>query len=336
MLLWKRRLELWGWQQWRPEVRDVDWRTLRGQRGRFPAEVPRRLVAVGDRVYMTLGFQDAPLSILDAATGKVLKQCPGSEGTEEIVVDGDTIFARICSSHADEARRRGKKVSTRLAAIDAAGGEIDWSQEVGGINPLTLTAASGAVVFRHGPKLFCYDQRGGKKRWQADSPAGGMVVIHKDVVLTTGKGGTRAYSLTDGKPLWKGPGTGRDLFVIHDLVWRVEQTIGILRNREEHWPTLSRFAGAHLSGYDFRTGELRRTIEVPNAMSPGHHLRCYRSKATDRFILYPKRGVEFLDLEGNDHIRQDWLRGSCRYGVLPCNGLLYTPPDQCFCYIGAK
>ena len=102
--------------------------------------------------------------------------------------------------------------------------------------------------------------------------------------------------------------------------------------REKHRPTLAR---PKLFGDDFRTGELRRNFEVANAMSPGHHLRCYRSKATDRFILYPTRGAEFLDLDGDNHMRHDWLRGSCRFGVVPCNGLLYTPPDQCFCY-GAK
>ena len=336
VLLWKRPLEPWGWQQWKPEIREADWRTLRGQRGRFPAEVPRRLVAVGDRVYATLGFHDAPVSILDAATGKVLTQCEGTEGTQEIVVANNTIFARVRPSGADEAARRGQKVSTRLVALDAATGKTRWSQDVGNMNPLSLAAAGGAVVFLRGAKLLCYDQQDGELRWEAECPRSGIVVIHKDVVLTTGKDGANAFSLADGKPLWKGPDTGRDLFVIDDLVWRVQETIGILDGREEHWPTLSRQAGARLSGHDFRTGELRRTIDVANAMSPGHHLRCYRSKATDRFIIYPKRGAEFLDLDGNDHMRQDWLRGSCRYGILPCNGLLYTPPDQCFCYIGAK
>ena len=91
-----------------------------------------------------------------------------------------------------------------------------------------------------------------------------------------------------------------------------------------------------LFGYDYRTGEVRRTIDVDECHVPGHHLRCYRSKATDQFIIYPKRGAEFLDLDGDNHMRHDWLRGSCRFGIVPCNGLLYTPPDQCFCYIGAK
>jgi outer membrane protein assembly factor BamB len=336
VLLWKQPLESWGWRQWKPQIADADWRTLRGQRGRFPSEVPRRLVAVGDRVYMTLGFHNAPLSILDAATGQVLHQCEGTEGTQEIVVDSGTVFARVKHSPAEEAERRGGKASTKLMALDAVTGAVRWSHEVGNINPLTLTAANGVVVFLRGSTLRCYDQSTGELRWEVDCPPSGIVVIHKAVVLTGGRGGTNTFSLTDGKHLWKGPGTGRDLFVIDDLVWSVRGTTGILGKREEHWPTLSRQAGAVLSGYDFQTGELRRTIEVPNAMSPGHHLRCYRSKATDRFIIYPKRGAEFLDLHGDDHMRHDWLRGSCSYGILPCNGLLYTPPDQCFCYIGAK
>lgn len=336
VLLWKQPLQPWGWQVWKPEIADADWRTLRGQRGRFPAEVPRRLVAVGDRVYATLGFHNAPLCILDAATGKVLHQCRGTEGTQEIVVDNGTVFARVRPSQADDAERRGAKAPTKLMALDAATGETRWSQEVRNINALTLTAADGAVVFLRGAALLCHDQQNGDLRWETECPRSGIVVIHEDVVLTTGKGGTTAYSLADGKELWKGPGTGRDLLVIDDLVWRVQETVGILERRAEHWPTLARHAGARLSGFDFRTGRLQRTIEVPNAMSPGHHLRCFRSKATDRFIIYPKRGTEFLDLDGDDHMRHDWLRGSCRYGLLPCNGLLYTPPDQCFCYIGAK
>jgi len=336
VFLWKRPLKRWGWQQWKPEIGEADWRTLRGQRGKFPAEVARRLVAVGDRVYMTLGFHDTPVSILDAATGEILAQCEGTEGTRELVVANNTVFASVRPLRADAAPRRGQAVSTRLMALDAATGQARWRQDVGRINTLTLAAADDAVVFVKGAKLLCYEQQSGDLRWEADCPSSGIVVIHNGVVLTTGKGGTNGFSLADGKHLWKGPNTGRDLMVIDDLVWRVQETTGILEQRKEHWPTLARRAGARLSGHDFRTGELRRTIDISNAMSPGHHLRCFRSKATDRFIIYPKRGTEFLDLVGNDHMRHDWLRGSCRYGALPCNGLLYTPPDQCFCYVGAK
>ncbi len=336
VLLWRRPLSPWGWQTWRPQLRDADWRTLRGQRGGVPAEVQRRLVAVGDRVYVTLGFDDAPITILDAATGEVQVECVGTEGTQELLVDGELLFARVRSADADRAERRGEPAVTRLVALDARTGEIRWDQSVGNLRPRSLTAAEDAVVFQRGARLVCHEQSSGELRWQVECPASHTVVIYRETVLTTGRDGTQAFDLATGERLWEGPPTGRDLLVIDDLVWRVEETTGILQRREEPWPTLSRRAGARLTGLDFRSGEPRRTREVPNAMSPGHHLRCYRSKATERFIVYPKRGAEFLDLQGDAHRRHDWLRGSCLFGILPCNGLLYVPPDQCFCYPGAK
>ena len=67
VLLWKRRIDLWEGH-------------LRGFRT-GPAELPRRLVAVGDRVYVTLGY-GKPLSVLDAATGNTLRVYEGTEGTQ--------------------------------------------------------------------------------------------------------------------------------------------------------------------------------------------------------------------------------------------------------------
>jgi hypothetical protein len=47
------------------------------------------------------------------------------------------------------------------------------------------------------------------------------------------------------------------------------------------------------------------------------------------------RGAEFVSLTDDNHSQNDWLRGPCRYGIMPCNGMLYVPPHQCFCYSGA-
>jgi hypothetical protein len=50
--------------------------------------------------------------------------------------------------------------------------------------------------------------------------------------------------------------------------------------------------------------------------------------------MLPKRGVEFVDLLKKNHMRHDWLRAPCIYGMLPANGLLYVAPHQCVCYQG--
>jgi hypothetical protein len=43
-----------------------------------------------------------------------------------------------------------------------------------------------------------------------------------------------------------------------------------------------------------------------------------------------------IDLNGENHSRNNWVRGTCRVGVTPCNGLIYSPSHSCGCYIEAK
>jgi hypothetical protein len=64
----------------------------------------------------------------------------------------------------------------------------------------------------------------------------------------------------------------------------------------------------------------------------GHHIRCFPGKATERFLITPHRGAEFIDLVGDEHMVCDWLRGACSLGNMPANGLFYVSPDPCSCY----
>jgi outer membrane protein assembly factor BamB len=84
---------------------------------------------------------------------------------------------------------------------------------------------------------------------------------------------------------------------------------------------------------DLASGSLLMHVEPDN---PGHHHRCYRNKATDSYILGGRRGTEFIDLKSGEVLWNSWARGVCKYGVMPCNGLLYTPPHACACYVAAK
>jgi outer membrane protein assembly factor BamB len=55
-----------------------------------------------------------------------------------------------------------------------------------------------------------------------------------------------------------------------------------------------------------------------------------------RFLLSSRTGIEFTDLESGKLTPHNWIRGICRYGILPCNGMIYLPPDQCACYIQSR
>ena len=41
--------------------------------------------------------------------------------------------------------------------------------------------------------------------------------------------------------------------------------------------------------------------------------------------------AEFVDLANWSWNANPWVRGTCQYGVMPSNGLLYVPPDSCAC-----
>jgi outer membrane protein assembly factor BamB len=342
VLLWKRPVPDWGWRQWKKdELQGKDWTTLRGQRIRSPGELPRRLVAEAGRVYVTLGY-DAPVTALDAATGRILQTCEGTERTDEILCSDDILVLRL---------RGASGKSDSVAALRADTGERLWQEPADGILALSLAVGNDCVFFHNNREIVCLDLRTGEQRWRTPSKgagggpwsAGATLVVDPDrkIVLFTTPKKLEAFSTRSGESLWtgsggRGPGVAGppDLFVADGLLWcagpdRRYGTSQWLKNEATETVTVK-------EGLDPLTGKVKRTVEITNLISPGHHFRCYRSKATERYLLWPKRGVEFLDLKSDNHMRHDWLRAPCQLGCMPCNGLLYVPPHQCFCYPGVK
>jgi outer membrane protein assembly factor BamB len=347
VLLWKQPMPLWGWREWKKSTLEgKDWTKLSGQRGRFPSSLARRLVAVGDRVYVTLAYA-APLSILDAATGKVIRTCKGTEGTDEILCSDGVVVVRVRDIQGSQTQRRtGKAPPERLMGLDAKTGNVLWTETSDKVQSGTMAAAGGCLVYVNSKNLICRDLKTGRGRWHTARKGGGTLVARADVVLIRSGNTFEAFAMKDGKRLWKKSLTGAggalraDLLVANGLVWQGVTTPGLIKDASKYWDQpfkkpRSPQTGVTMVGVDPVTGEQRKKIEIANAVTPGHHFRCYRSKATDRYILWPKRAIEFIDLKGDDHTRNDWVRGICRYGVMPANGLLYVPPNQCFCYTGA-
>lgn len=333
VLLWKVPM-----QQWQPEFG-----TGTGNRWNIHHTIPRRLVAEGDRVYVTLRFLDSPVSVLDAATGKVLAEAlEGTRGADEMILSDGILLVKIAKKPLVGATARIGKDSLdgALAAIDVRQGKRLWRKEDARVLPYALSAQAGRVVYHNMTELICLDARTGDEVWRTASAigstvgAGSTLVISGGVVLFhghgqagdaggKGRGGLylTAFSMEDGKVLWRQRGAQglagactqpTDLFVASGIVW----------------------CGGSLAGRDLRTGEVAKTLSIGRLISPGHHYRCFRSKATERFLIWPKRGAEFVDLQGEDHMRHDWLRAPCFTGLTPANGLLYVPSSPCFCYPG--
>ncbi len=340
VLLWKRPISDWAYH-----------------RKRFrsgPVQLPRTLVAAGDRVFAPIGI-DEPLSALVAATGETIRTYPETSNTEEVLFHDGTLFVVTGTPAPEQASvdpaRKGEAPypnNKRVVALDADSGKVLWTWTDSAdapLMPLTLAVRGKSVFLQAGEGVRCLDRSTAESRWRADfakkeranptskrkrqnknasRSAGWSVatlVACEEVVLWADGHQLRSLDAADGSLLWQCPcppgfKSPSDVLVVDGLVW-----IG------------TKFA----EGRDINTGEVKQeNPTVEEVWTAGHHHRCYRNKATERFIMTAKRGIEFFDLEGDDHTRNNWIRGVCQYGIMPCNGLIYAPPHACGCFMEAK
>jgi outer membrane protein assembly factor BamB len=354
-LLWKKPIE-----QWNDHLRHF-------RSG--PTHLPRRLVAVGDTVYVTEGLA-GPVLAIDGATGETIRQYKGTERTEEILVDNGVIYLVVGTSERD---RRGGGLYERnepkptdfrfITAIDAESGRQLWRKDFTNaefVLPLSLTVKGPNVYYQNVAGVTCLGAANGKPKWQTSrtTPTRRMAFSSSTMVATDkvllcadrdtgkteqdkpatgtiqwgvhgwseadfprkGKCTLRAYSVADGKELWSAPATEGynspvDVFVINGIVW----------------------VGNNFQGYDLLTGEPKAKIDTKAPKVGMPHHRCYRNKASERFIFTGKSGIEVLSLDEKKWLSNNsWIRGTCQYGIMPANGFLYAPPDACACFLTVK
>jgi len=338
-VLWKRPIPEWNTHLW----------PLKSG----PNQLPRRLVAVGDRVYVTLGI-DAPVSELDAATGQTLRTFAGTEHTDEILWAEGTLFLLAGKSpnkwkeyrpkHTyvwDNTNRANKEWAwdqqpRHVMAIDTLTGRLVWKTERR-VAPLMLAVDQSRVYTYDGEKAVALDRKSGRQLWASEPvehkqpfPTGygpTLVVYDGVVLLSVERTKMAALDAATGKKLWsapKHPGghmSPDDLLVIGGLVWS-----GRIANTSDD---------GLFTGRDVHTGEVKSEFPCDNVNYWFHH-RCYRAKATERYIITSRTGTEFVDLAAKHWDLNHWVRGACLYGNLPANGLLYAPPHPCGCYLESK
>lgn len=338
-ILWKKDIPVWSTHLW----------PLKSG----PTQLTRRLVAMDGKVYVTLGIT-SPVVCLDGATGELIREYPQTAGTEEILVRNGVLYAlvnpeadRLNQEFAVKAQSDQKRVETEfnwdgkpriLRALDAASGRELWSRE-DRIAPLTLCLDDQRAVYYNGDGLACLDVKTGKVRF-ADAPTqrrtlyefnfAPRVLLHGEVILYAGGDGSqKAVNADTGKELWVAPHeksgyrSPEDLIVAQGLVWNAG--------------TLSGNQTGEYTGRDILTGEVKKQFypDVPEGTYWFHH-RCYQAKATEKFIIPSRTGIEYVDMEKEHWDLHHWVRGACLYGVMPANGLTYAGPHNCACYPEAK
>jgi len=336
-VLWKRPLKDW-WNALYPLKSGPGW-------------LPRRLVAVEDKVYIAPGIgQD--LLCLDAVTGKVVCQYEDTASTFELIVSEGVVLAAVDTDrelcdynqqHPDCWKERARasalwqwdrEQGTRVVkAMRAEDGKLLWQREMP-VAPMTLTADARMVCFYSGSAVVALDRQSGKDLWQADVPdtkpiqtgySGPRMVILKDRVLLSPMGHMVAMSAETGDILWSVKGKPRsghfsleDFYVIDDKIW-----------------VLGRGNFGIFTTYSLETGE--KIEDLKNPISSFYiHQRCYPGRATVRFQLPPIMGTTVYDMEKDAWSINNWVRGGCIYGAMPANGMIYATPSACACYYQSK
>ena len=346
-----------GVRLWQKPLRSWAWHGLRFRSG--PPQVTRLLVATADRVYAPLGLGE-PVSAIDAITGRTVATYKATAGAEEMILTGETLLVLRSSPVPDQARghpafkaefSRPRRKAVVAIRVGTGRKSWEWSPPQGlAIRPETLASDGSRAYVQVSDSVACLDLRSGRLLWLSPKPASQpqkaaprkkkrryipgfgryTVVVADGVVLA--KLGTQlvALSADSGKKLWECRGgagfhSPPDIFVINGLVWQGDHPKDSVAP-----PPYGDFSTAR----DLRTGKVVSTNSIlVDLQTAGHHHRCYREKATIRYIITGKRGVELMDLADDNHSRNNWVRGTCQYGIMPANGLIYVPPHSCGCYM---
>jgi len=335
---------------WKRDI--TDWQNHLWPLKSGPTHLARRLISADHEVYSVLS-NDGPLEALDAATGETLRTYEGSAATEEVILANGILFtvSRKGPGERDNYAPANGRVGDQakvgqeffwneeprvIMAFDAASGKQLWARQTR-ISPLTLAADQHRVYYHDGESLTALDPTSGNLVWASEPVTrrrqftfnfGPRLVVWQDVVLYAGGDGKMISVDSDsGKQLWESdhPNSGyqspQDLMVVDGLVWCA--------------PTTSGKDTGVFTGRDPRSGAVKKEF-APDVDTYWFHHRCYIAKATDNFLIPSRTGVEFVDFEKEHWDIHHWVRGGCLYGVMPCNGLTYTPPHNCACYPEAK
>ncbi len=353
VILWKRDLPSWHTHWWPVKS--------------GPTQAMRRLVAIGDpstgsgqaRLYAPLGIGE-PVSELDASTGETIRSFETPDAVEEIrisdgemfVLTSDAIFEQqeynmdnveVWHAAGDATGKyRWDDRKRTLAAFDLKTGERIWQAEHP-VMTITIAIDSQRLYFHSGTGIVALDRKTGEKLWESEplelkgyklgTATAPSLVVHDGTVLCSDgfdfkEGTLLSLDAKTGKTLWRKPhqssghSSPDDIHVIDGLAWES----GIARIGKQ---------GGTYKGYDLRTGEVKQEFPLDVEHNSWFHQRCYRSRATENYLMPAATGVEYVDVGGKGQrwTTHHWIRGACLYGVLPANGMTYTTPHPCACFM---
>ncbi len=232
-----------------------------------------------------------------------------------------------------------------IEAYDAKSGKGLWHKRVTGekyvgLSPLALhqsinqkrIVAEGKVfvTLSKTKEFLCLDLNTGTELWRVSSQGDRLVCYRQGILFSQysergkNKVFNAAYSPTDGALLWRHHydrvwhgGNPHNMFFLAGLVWVLASipSDDVPYSKEPQvW-----------HGLNPTNGAVVRRIPWDKTKH-----RCYGDRATEHYIL--SGGMDFLEVETGKHSRFLGGRGSCSFGHMPANGLVYQLPNVCQCY----
>ena len=356
LVLWREPIKEWGMEHWGATER------FGGRVGRFHGapdrQVPRRIVAADGRLFVTPGFH-APVVSFRGATGERMMTYRQTEHAGEILYRDGTLYVARNTYEGEP----GKEIM----AVDARTGETLWKK--GGYRGIAastgyqkqhtnayLTLGQKNLFLVDRKRIVALDTRDGSEVWEAAMPlqndiVGDINYVYSHLCTLAYKQGMvyfaqlypgtsnmnrwemkklqiEARKATTGELAWDYTGgsvahvTPPDLFIARGKLWTLDPTL-----------TANGHTDGRLLGLDCFSGEIAVKYDLGNIMHPHHH-RCYRNKATENYMLMGEEGIEYVDFGSGVQDVHYWVRGACRYGIMPANGFVYVTPHNCGCYLG--
>ncbi|MHC4917104.1 MAG: outer membrane protein assembly factor BamB family protein, partial [Planctomycetota bacterium] len=310
-LLWKRPL---------PNTTLLKW-------GKAPYFKPGMLVAAEDRVFAVLK-PGAPLSALDAATGKTVREYTDLPSPQWVVHYGKLLVLGTGTGFHVADLESGKLLWKRAAKLPRP--TTDWKKMTCAWKGSPLTVTGDRLFFLEGEKLTCLNANTGEQVWTTDAGSklsrgkGGLVMgaCYRGIVALRGRGGVHAFSTADGKHLWSQSGSRG--YGLGGLLW---VCFSDKEAKKRGW-----------IGLDLKTGEEQRRIEMVKKLPPdiqGKRIldgQCNHPLATEKYFIFTTR-MSLIDTRSGKFHNTMITRASCRFLLgLPANGLLYSFPKDCNCY----
>jgi hypothetical protein len=273
------------------------------------------VVSSGGRIYTKVGGQ---VVALNGETGDIVLTFAVERPGDFLLSDGLLLVAS----------------SKGINAFDIQSGESKWTTSH---VPRKMRAGDGRVFVhvdssRRGTdsQMVCFDLKTGKQQWAASTKSWARgattdLIFYSDGVLVSASSkGNHAVSAEDGSHLWDytypkiGHGGSFEKVMAADgLIWI--HTADSQGTKQYAW-----------EGLDPQSGKVTKRILQPKEFTYKH--RCSYDVGTEQFFLCGS--MDFANLKTGEYRHFGASRTSCRTaGLVPANGLIYTFPHACGCYV---